>query len=345
VSRSSWILLSYDHVRRALADPDRFSSNVRASDNPVFRNSPLVFDDPPRHTMLRRLVTRAFTPNRVAMAEPWIRELVHELLDACDPDRVDIVEQFADPLPVLVIARLLGIPPERHREFKQWSNDRAYVTYHSRGDRTPQLEAAEAGCRAQETYLLALAEDRRAAPGDDLISALATAEVDGDRLELDDVAGTCSVLLSAGNLTTTRLLSNVIGDLAADPRAWAALRGDRDLIAATIEDSLRRDSPVQTPIRRTTEDVDLDGTVIPAGAFVTIGIGAANRDTDRIDQPHLAFGHGIHYCLGAALARLEASVALDVLADRAPSLALVEPPEREVGLAHRGYARLIVRFQ
>ena len=343
VGGKSWILLSYDHVRGALADPARFSSNVRASDNPVFRNSPLVFDDPPRHTALRRLVTRAFTPSRVAATEPWLRALAHELLEACDTDSFDFVADYADPLPVQVIARMLGVPPERHRQFMQWSNDRAYVTYHSRGERTAELESAEAGCRQQEQYLFDLATERKASPRDDLISALASAEVDGEQLDLADVAGTCSVLLSAGNLTTTRLLGNVVADLAGQTDAWEQLRRDPASGAAIVEASLRRDSPVQTPIRRTTEDVDVDGTVIPAGQFVTIGIGAANRDPAGLDQPHLAFGHGIHYCLGAALARLEATVTLDVLASRYHSLAIVEPPVREVGLAHRGYERLVLR--
>jgi cytochrome P450 len=343
MGRSSWILLSYDHVRAALADPERFSSDVRASDNPVFRNSPLVFDDPPRHTMLRRLVTRAFTPSRIAATEPWIRDLAHELLDATAPDAAfDFVAAYADPLPVKVIARLLGVPESRHREFKQWSNDRAYVTYHSRGEHTPALAAAEEGVLAQQQYLLDLAAARRNAPEDDLVSALAAAEVDGERLSLDDVAGTCSVLLSAGNLTTTRLLGNVVADLAADAAAWARVRVDPTERVDAVERSLRVDSPVQTPIRRTAVDVELGGTVIPAGQFVTIGIGAANRDPARLDQPHLAFGHGIHYCLGAALARLEATVTLEVLGARTRALTLAAPPEREVGLAHRGHTRLLL---
>jgi cytochrome P450 len=336
------MLRSYDHVRAALGDPQTFSSNVRGADNEVFRSSPLVFDDPPRHTVLRRLVTRAFTPRRIADAEPWIRELAEQLLDGFGPAPVDFIEEYADPLPVMVIARMLGVPDERHREFKQWSNDRAYVTYHTRGGRTPELEAAEAGCRAQEQFLLDLAAARRRRPGDDLVSALATAEVDGDRLEIEDVAGTCSVLLSAGNLTTTRLLGNVVGDLAADPASWAALRADRGRIDGEIERSLRVDSPVQTPIRRTTVDVDLEGAHIPAGTFVTMGVGVANHDPRGADQPHLAFGHGIHYCLGAALARLEASVTLRTMADRFAGLALAEPPVREDSRAHRGYARLVL---
>jgi cytochrome P450 len=344
VGRSSWILLTYDHVKAALSDPDGFSSNVRATDNPVFRNSPLIFDDPPRHTQLRRLVNKAFTPRRVAAAEPWVRELAAELLDNMGAGPADFVDGFADPLPVRVIARMLGVPDARHREFKQWSNDRSYVVYHSRGARTPELDAAEAGCQAQEDFLLALAAERRAHPGDDLVSALATAEIDGEHLALEEVAGTCSVLLSAGNITTTRLIENLVATLATHPRRYAALRADRRRIAEEVEDSLRVDSPVQTPIRKTARAVELDGTTIPAGSFVTIGIGAANRDPAGRDQPHLGFGHGIHYCLGAALARLEASVSVDVIADRYASISLAEPPVREVGMAHRGFERLVLRF-
>jgi cytochrome P450 len=344
VSRSSWILLSYDHVRTALSDPDTFSSNVRESDNPVFRNSPLIFDDPPRHTQLRRLVTKAFTPRRVADAEPWVRELAAELLDAIGDAPVDFVEAFADPLPVRVVSRMLGVPDARHREFKQWSNDRSYVVYHSRGARTPELEAAEAGCVAQEEFLLTLAKERRANPGDDLLSALATAEIDGERLAIEEVAGTCSVLLSAGNITTTRLIENMAATLAGDPARYAALRADRSLLAEVVEESLRVDSPVQTPIRKTTRDVELGGKVIPAGSFVTIGIGAANRDDAGFDQPHVAFGFGIHYCLGAALARLEATVSFDVIADRYAAISAAEPPKREIGMAHRGFERVVLRL-
>jgi len=344
VGSRSWILLSYDHVRAALAEPGRFSSNVRESDNPVFRSSPLVFDDPPRHTQIRRLITKAFTPKRVAEAEPWIRALADELLDTLGAGPADFVSGFADPLPVRVIARMMGIPTDRADDFKRWSNDRSYVVYHSRGKRTPELEAAEAGCRAQDEFFLALADARRVRPGDDLISALATADVDGERLAPTEVAGTCSVLLSAGNLTTTRLLGNVVAVLAVDPERYASSRRDRSLVPELVEESLRLDSPVQTPIRKTVCDVELDGKVVPAGSFVTIGIGAANRDPAGVDQSHLAFGHGIHYCLGAALARLEATTALHALTDRHEEIALAERPVRERSLAHRGHTRLVVRF-
>lgn len=340
----SWLLVSYDHVRTALADPARFSSNVRDSDNPVFRDSPLVFDDPPRHTHLRRLVVAAFTPSRVAAAEPWIRDLANGYLDALPTDTVDFVAGYADPLPVSVIARLLDIPATDGARFKQWSNDRAHVTYHFRGGATPELEAAVAGCRALDDYMARLAARRRAAPGDDLVSALATAEVDGERLTLDEVAGVCAVLLSAGNLTTTRLLANLVAALATDPDRFAELRADRALAAPLIEESLRLDSPVQTPIRRTTTDVDLGGTVIPAGHFVTIGLGAANRDAAHREEPHLAFGHGIHYCLGASLAKLEAEVAWGELLARIPDYRIVEKPQRFTSNTFYGWEHLRVEF-
>jgi cytochrome P450 len=351
VGSRSAILLRYDHVRAALADPDRFSSNVRDSDNPAFRHSPLVFDDPPQHTHVRRVLAKAFTPRRIAEAEPWVRALAHECVDAMAATiertgaPADFVEHVADPLPVRAIATMLGISTERHRDFKRWSNDRSHVTYNFRGPRTEALESAIAGVQAQHDFFLEVVRERRAAPGDDLVSALVQAEVDGDRLDDDEAAGVCSVLLSAGNLTTTRLLGSLVARLAADDDAWQHVRaggsGARD---AVIEDVLRLESPVQTPIRMTTCDVELAGTVLPKGTFVTIGIGAANRDPAGADQPHLAFGHGIHYCMGAALARLEASIVLEVLVERGPRLRLDGEARPEVGMSHRGYLGLPVRL-
>ena len=350
----SWLLLRHDHVRAALGDPMRFSSNVRDSDNPVFRDSPLVFDDPPRHGDLRALISKAFTPRRVAAAEPDIAATTHELLEAAEPGPIEIVSALADPLPVRVIAAMLGIAIGDQGRFKQWSNDRAYVVYHSRapGPKSDELLAAEAGCQALTDWFVDLAARRREDPGDDLISALATAEIDGERLAIDEVAGVCAVLLTAGNLTTTRLLSNLVAALAGDPDLVAAVRAEPGAISLLVEESLRLDSPVQMPIRVTTSVVELDGVTIPAGSFVSLGLGAANRDPTvhhdahelvlhRAD-PHLAFGHGIHFCLGAALARLEAITAVRVLLERYETLALAEEPEPEPELGHSGYRRLLV---
>ena len=346
VGSRSAILLRYDHVRAALADPVRFSSNVRDTDNPAFRHSPLVFDDPPQHTHVRRVLAKAFTPRRVAEAEPWVREIARECVASLQAAEsrsgapADFVEHVADPLPVRVIATMLGISTERHRDFKRWAHDRSHVVYNFRGARTPELEAAIAGVQAQHDFFVDVVRERTASPGDDLVSALVHADVDGVRLDADEVAGVCSVLLSAGNLTTTRLLSSLFARLAADPTEWAAVRAHPAAREAVIEDVLRRESPVQTPIRRTTCDVELGGAVIPKGTFVTIGIGAANRDPAALDQPHLAFGHGIHYCMGAALARLEAQVAIEVVAASAPTLHLGAGARPEVGMSHRGYVHL-----
>ena len=350
VGSRSWILLRYDHVRAALADPEQFSSNVRDSDNPAFRHSPLVFDDPPQHTHVRRVLAKAFTPRRIAEAEPWVRSLANECLDtmtsaiAATGEPVDFVEHFADPLPVRVIATMLGISTERHRDFKRWSNDRSFVVYNFRGEHTPALQAAIEGVGAQHDFFLALARTRAASPGDDLVSALVHTEVDGERLDIDEVAGVCSVLLSAGNLTTTRLLGSLVARLASDDATWQRVRDDAAAREQVVEDVLRAESPVQTPIRMTSRDVMMGGKTIPKGTFVTIGIGAANRDPAGADQPHLAFGHGIHYCMGAALARLEALVSLEVLAARAPRLRIDGEATREVGMSHRGYAALPLRL-
>jgi cytochrome P450 len=350
VSRSSWILLSYEHVRAALADPERFSSNVRASDNPVFRDSPLIFDDPPRHTQIRRIITKAFTPRRVAEAEPWVREIADGLLDAGGGGVVDFQASYCDPLPVLVIARMMGIPTDRVRDFKQWSEDRAFVVYNARGERTPELIAAEQGAQAITDWFAALVSTRSQSPGDDLISALVTAEVEGEHLEPTEIVGACCVLLAAGNLTTTRLIGNMLRVVAEDAALWATLRADRSLIPLFVEEIMRLEAPVQTPIRRTTCAVEMGGKVIPAGSFVTIGIGAANHDgaafagPDDVvlgrESPHLAFGHGIHFCLGAALARLEGRVAFEALADRYETLSLVDAVREDTGLGHRGHTRL-----
>ena len=352
MSRSSWILLSYEHVRAALADPERFSSNVRGSDNPVFRDSPLIFDDPPRHTQIRRIMTKAFTPRRVTEAEPWIREIADRLLDDVGRGVVDFQLGYCDPLPVFVIARMMGIPTDRVRDFKQWSEDRAFVVYNARGERTPELIAAELGAQAINDWFAALVSTRAQNPGDDLISALVTAEVEGEHLEPAEVVGACCVLLAAGNLTTTRLIGNMLRIFADDPALWATVRADRSSIPLLVEEIMRLEAPVQTPIRKTTCDVKMGGKVIPAGSFVTIGIGAANHDGSAFDDPdavmqgrdtpHLAFGHGIHFCLGAALARLEARVAFEALADRLDRLSLVSATREDSGLGHRGHSQILL---
>jgi cytochrome P450 len=356
VGPTRWVLLDHDDVRAALADPGGFSSNLRTIDNPVFRSSPLIFDDPPRHAHLRRLVMTALTSSRIAPLVPWLRDLTERLLDAMGTGPVDVVGAFADPLPVYAIARLLGVPAAEHEQFKRWSHDRTFVAYHggARATRSPELEAAEAGCAALDTFLRELVRTRTAEPQPDLVSALTAARVDGVMLSAEEVVGIAAVLLSAGNVTTTRLLSSVLYLLSVDHDLWERLRAQSDLVEPVVEEVLRLESPVQFPARVTTRDVELSGTTIPAGHFVMIGLGSANRDGAAFadpghlkpgrPEPHVSFGYGIHYCAGAALARQEASLAVHALLERYRSVEPAAAAVPDEGLAHRGYAELMLRF-
>jgi len=357
VGPTRWALLDYADVRAALADPESFSSNLRVLDNPVFRGSPLVFDDPPRHGQLRRLVMTALTPSRVARLAPWLRQLAGRLIDEMGTGPVEVVAGFADPMPVYAIAHLLGVPGEEHETFKRWSHDRSFVAYHggAKAARTPELEAAEAGCAALDAFLNDLVSQRRAAPAEDLITALVGAEVEGARLSSDEVTGIAAVLLSAGNVTTTRLLTSLLYALSVDPERWEGLREHREQVEPFVEDVLRLESPVQFPARLTTRPITLSGRTIPEGHFVMIGLGAANRDGAVFDapdqlmpgrgEPHVAFGYGIHYCAGAALARAEASVSLNAFLDRYRAVVPAAPAVAEEGLAHRGFASLLLEFR
>ncbi len=251
---------------------------------------------------------------------------------------------YADPFPVRAIAVMLGVPVADHARFKQWSEDRAAVVY--RGPGSP----ADAGAAALDAYLCDLVAERRRAPTPDLLGALV-----GEGLADGEIAGLGAVILSAGNLTTTRLLANLVHELASDPARFRRLRDDPASRPELVEESLRLESPVQLPARRATRDVALGGVVVPAGAFVMVGVGAANRDPAAYDEPavlrpgrdgppHVAFGHGIHFCLGAALARLEAAVTLELLARRCTAMELAGPAVRTASIAHRGFDALPVRL-
>ena len=352
LGRTSWMLVDYEDVRAALADPARFSSDQRHSSNPVFRSSRLIFDDPLRHTILRRLVAAAFTPRRVAAQRDWIRAAADGLLDALAPGD-DFVAGYAVPLPVRVIAHTLGVPTDQVDQLKTWTDDRSFVTYHG-GDgrpRTPELAQAEAGCVALDDWFADLVDDRRRTPRDDLLTAFTTAEVEGEHLTDQEIVGVATVLLTAGNITTTRLLGVMACALAQRPELFAWLKEQPNQIDPFTEECLRFQSPLQFPIRRAACDVDLDGVTIAAGHTVMVGIGPANRDRTAFDQPdelrlarpqpHLAFGHGIHFCVGAALARLEARITVESLCDRYNRLSLwSDPVTEDDGIAHCGYSEL-----
>ncbi|MGH8962871.1 MAG: cytochrome P450 [Jatrophihabitantaceae bacterium] len=303
--------------------------------------------NPPEHTRLRRAVSVAFTPTRVAALVPAITRITQDRLDELD-GRSDFIEAFAFPLPVAVIGELLGIPAGDRAMFQDLSRDWTAVLDTLDHDAVARADRA---ATAIETYLGDLATTRAAHPADDLISALVTT---GEPLARTDLLTTVALLLAAGFETTTSLLANSLLALLAHPRQAHLLRTEPRLATAAVEELLRYDTPVQVLYGRTVVDeLSIDALIVPAGTRVLTMVGAANRDPsvyadpDDLDlrrdgPPPLSFGGGIHYCLGAPLARLEAQLALPLLLQRYPHLSLAGEPVRRDGLTLRGYAQLPV---
>ena len=337
----AWVFSRFADVDAILRDHRHFSSDPRKrvasgrrASLPNVEEPSMLFLDPPDHTRLRALVNKAFTPRTVAALEPHIRELMTTLLDAIDdPSAFDLMEAVAKPLPVIVIAEMLGIPPEDRAQFAVWSDQRARILEPTL---TPaERETAESAMRALDEYLVPIISQRKADPRDDIISALAQAEEEGDRLTEREVLIMLRLLLVAGNETTTNLIGNGMLALLRHPDQMAALRQDPGLIPSAVEELLRFDSPVQVDMRSVLDDCEVNGFRVRRGESVVTLLGAANRDPDRFaapdrldvrrgDRNHLAFGRGIHHCLGAPLARLEGRVVLEALVERFASLRLLE---------------------
>jgi cytochrome P450 len=285
----------------------------------------LIGADPPQHGPMRSLVNRGFTPRRIAALEPRIREIARDALDALEGEREpDLVARFFVPLPVMVIAEMLGVEPERSADFKHWSD---VGVSGSTGSAAGGAEEMIRVFGEMTNYVTSVAEARRAHPREDLISTLVRAEAGETALTPFEITMFIALLLVAGNETTTNLLGNTVLALIEHPRELAAVRRNPSLIPALVEEMLRWDTPVQFLVRRATQDVELAGTKIPAGATVMPLLASANRDDaqfpdgERFDPTrdtsgHLGFGFGIHFCLGASLARLEARVALEELLAR-----------------------------
>jgi cytochrome P450 len=311
--------------------------------------------DPPDHTRLRRLVSGAFTPKAIAALEPFIRDTTARLLDQAGPGDFDLVEALAFPLPIAVICHLLGVPAADHARFRAWGHDAA-ATLEPQTSRAAasQSHAAEQSLAA---YLRDLVAKRRAEPDGSLLSALITAEEEGDRLTSGELVSMAVLLLVAGFETTVNLIGNGTVALLREPgrEQWQALREDPALVPGAVEELLRYDSPVQMTSRIATEDTDVDGTVIRQGTPVIVAIGGANRDPAAFGDPdrlrvtrpdaarHLSFSLGIHHCLGAPLARLEGRVALEELTRRHPGLTLAAAPVRRPLLVLRGFETVPVR--
>ena len=314
-----WILTRHEDVRSVLKSSVDYSSRAMGEQGTAL---PLLTDDPPKHTQLRALVDRAFTMRMLKLMEDWVEQLATEMvgnLPAGEP--VDIVQALTIPLPVAVISRMMGIPAERTDDFKRWSDAL-----------TGTLAGASMEDRQQEILEMAaffqdMIPTRRSAPGDDLISSVANAEIDGERLTDQEIVGFCILLLIAGNETTTNLLGNLFNIAADRPDLWSALAADSKLIDAAIEETLRFDAPVQFLMRKATRPMHYHGQDVAAGENVTVVMAAANRDPDVYERPdefrldrkknhHHTFGFGIHFCIGAPLARMEARMVLRALTER-----------------------------
>jgi cytochrome P450 len=350
----AWLIFDYEGVKWALSDHDTFSSSVPAPPNWF------IFIDPPRHTKLRALILRAFVPRVVVNLEPRIRALSRELLDqTSERGEMDLAADYAVPLPMKVIAAMIGIPGADWPRFKRWSDGILKLSYARSG--SEEAAKAESEFRAvtveMSAYLTHMIEQRRTAPTDDLLTRLVEAEVDGERLAHEEILGFFQLLVVGGQETTTNLINNAILCFVEHPDQLARLRTAPDLLPTAIEEVLRYRAPLQWMMRTPRRDVEVHGQVIPAGKLVLAMIGSANRDprqfrdagrfdSARDPNPHLAFGHGIHSCLGAPLARLEARIALADLLERLGDFALAsaEPWEPRQALHVHGPARLPIRF-
>jgi pimeloyl-[acyl-carrier protein] synthase len=363
-----WVLTRYDDVLAALRDPrlsaDRITPYMnRLSDEARARQSAIgslalwmVFSDPPDHTRLRALVTRAFTPRVVEGLRGSIQEVVDDLLDAVRPrGAMDVIADFAYPLPATVIAKMIGVPPEDRDRFREWSDGLAAFVGGALGA-ADRREHAQRCLTDLTAYFRGVVAQRRSQPRDDLITALIAARDTGDALSEDELVATCVLLLFAGHETTTNLIGSGVLGLLRHPDQFQRLRTDPALIGSAVEEFLRFDSPVQAAARVTLEEIEVGGVRIPRGQRVFPLITAADRDPAQFPEPdrldlarepnrHLAFGYGIHFCLGAPLARLEAQIAIPTLLRRMPALRLgAAPPVWKETFLLRGLRSLPVVF-
>ncbi|AVH57446.1 MULTISPECIES: cytochrome P450 [Streptomyces] len=302
--------------------------------------------EPPDHTRIRRLVSKAFTPRTVERLKPYVHGLADDLVSALvEAGGGDLLTDVAEPLPVAVIAEMLGIPETDRDQLRPWSADICGMY-----ELNPSEETAAKAVRASvgfTEYLRELIAARRTAPGDDLISGLIAAYDEGDRLTEQEMISTCVLLLNAGHEATVNATVNGWWALFRHPEQLAALRADHSLIPRAVEELMRYDTPLQLFERWVLEEIEIDGTTIPRGAEIALLFGSANHDPEvfaepgqldltREDNPHISFSAGIHYCIGAPLARIELAASMAALLERAPTLRLVAEPKRKPNFVIRG---------
>ena len=363
--QDAWVLSNFADVDMVLRDQRRFGNEGR--DFGYIPYISMLDQDPPTHTRIRSLVAQGFTPRSVAALEPQVQATVDQLLDDLDGrERIDLIQDFAFPLPIIVIAEMLGVPPEEREQFNEWSNVVSLTV-------DPLLNAAQIRQVRQVIeelfdYFEGMAAERRVQPRDDLISVLVAAEEGGERLNREELLINLVLMLAAGNETTRNLIGNGTLALLRHPeqlqrlrdyqtrhsREGGGLAGERpDLLDSAIDELLRYDSPVQLDGRIAREPVEIGGKKIKAGQRVLGILGAANRDPEAFPNPdaldigraagnHVAFGRGIHYCLGAPLARLEGRIAFRSLLARYPTLRLAEEPRYRNQVTLRGLEALWV---
>jgi cytochrome P450 len=356
-------IFRYADVQAILKDPETWSNHFAPPpgiDPALFPEPSMLGQDPPQHTRLRSLVNQAFTPRIIRRLEPRMHEIANELLDrALEQREVDFVAALTYPLPVTVIAEIIGVPAEDREQFKHWSDKAVAQLGNALFAPPPPERFREITQLLDEMgdYFDRLAEERRRAPREDLLSGLVQAEVEGSRLTRDETLRMLVLLLVAGNETTTTLIGNTVLELLDHPDQLARLRAQPELTASAIEEVLRHSSPVQLDPRRATRSVELRGRTINAQQIVVNWIGSANRDEDvfpdaesfdiaREDNHHLAFGFGPHYCLGANLARLEAHVALRALLARTRTFERADdaPLPLHPSIVFRGVTKLPLRL-
>lgn len=351
----AWMIFDYQNVKWVLNDNARFSSRVPAPPDWF------VFFDPPAHTKLRALISRAFTPRVIAALEPRIRALSRQLLsETAQRGEMDLAADYSVPLPMMVISEIIGIPAVDGPRFRRWSDVILNLSYSRSGgaEAATAISDFRAVTAEMNSCLGEMIQQRRASPADDLLTRLIEAETDGEHLTQKEILGFFQLLIVAGQETNTNLINNAILCLMEHPEQREHLERRIDLLPSAIEEVLRFRSPVQWMMRTTREDIQVNGTTIPAGKLVLPMIGSANRDPGqfrdpdcfditRASNPHVAFGHGIHFCLGAYLSRLEARIALTDLLERVRGFELAsdEPWTPRKALHVHGPASLPLRFQ
>lgn len=356
---TGWLVTGHQAVRKALVDPRLQGRTGAIGDGrslpeelQLGMNSQMLNRDPPDHTRLRRLIASAFTRLRMEQMRPRIQQLTDQLLDEmAEHDQVDLVQALATPLPIRVLTELLGVPDEQVNAFHGWTTA---LTASAR----PRAELVTAGTEMLH-YTRSLLELKRREPKADLLSALVAVRDGADRLTEDELTSMVFLLLIAGQETTVNLISNASLALLTNPDQLERLRADPSLLPSAVEEFLRYESPVQAAMRYSTEEIELAGVTIPAGSVIIVSLLGANRDPKRFanadqldlarrDNPQVAFGYGIHHCLGAPLARLEGGIAIRSLLARYPGLRLDVPPESlnwRVSLIMHGLAELPVRLR